>query len=294
MILVTGSTGFIGRHLVKELYREGYPIRCLVRDPGRAHRIRKSDAALGDVRDYESLLAATKGCSSVIHLAAPIGHNDYKTNYDVTVAGTRNLVKACKANKTRRIIFISSIAALDPKTNYGKTKLMAEKILLSSGLNVTILRPDWVYGEGDWSFSVITRVARRLPFFAVPGNGQYLKRPIYAGDVVEAILSCIERKTTGKIYLLGGPAIPLEEMLDTFFRITGNRKWIVHLPIWLLYAIAAVCEALGIRRISKTAIHGLTFSSDYRMDETENELGIKPVPFPKCISRIRDYYLGRH
>lgn len=291
MILVTGATGFIGTHLVKELYRKGYRIRCLVRARSKAKHIRKSDIVIGDMRDLSSLLAAAKSCTAVVHLAAPIGHDDYKTNHEVTVAGTRNLIEACKRNGVKRLIFMSSIMAAIEQSNYGRTKLMAEKMLLASGLHSTILRGDWIYGEYDWGLSKLAKIIGKYPFVVVPGNGEYRKRPIYIRDVVSAIIACLNNKRTiDKTYMLGGSSITYNDMLDTFCKAVGISKRKLHAPLWIFFFIGALLKVFGVRAVTKNNILGLTLDCSYDISKTEKELKLKPISFEDGLLKCGDYY----
>lgn len=291
MILITGATGFIGSHLVKELYRRGCRMRCMVRDTRKAAHIKKSDVAIGDMRDFPSLLSAAKGCSAVIHLAAPIGHDDYKTNYDVTVSGTKHLIEACRRNGVKRIIFLSSIMAAIGQSNYGRTKLVAEKLLLKSGMGVAVLRGDWIYGNGDWGLSKLLKLIKMCPFIPVPGNGRYRKRPIYIDDAVKAIIACIHGKhTSGQTYMLGGPSIAYNEMLEILCENLGINKRKLHVPLRVLFLVASLLKIFGNRKVTKNNILGLTYDCSYDTSRTETELKLNPRRFEEGVKKCKDYY----
>ena len=147
-VLVTGSTGFIGSHLVDELIKRGFKVRCLVRNGSNLSVIegKSVEIAMGSYSDIESLENAVKDVEVVFHLGAIINGSDWKTFYEVNTLGTENLFKAYSkaGNKKKKFIFISSIAASGPASRnnlknesdgdtpvslYGKSKLLAEGVV---------------------------------------------------------------------------------------------------------------------------------------------------------------------
>ena len=144
MIAITGATGFLGRHLVERLRNK--EIKCLVRKED--HGFKKIKTIKGDLGDKKALDNLVKGAKVVVHLAAIIDHEDKEEYKKVNIEGTKNIIKACKKNGIKKIIFVSSMASTKTHLDdYGKSKSEAEKLLLSSGLNVTILRPSFIYGK---------------------------------------------------------------------------------------------------------------------------------------------------
>ena len=135
-ILVTGVTGFVGRHLLNKL--DKYEVSVLSR---KKSPIKGANLFIGGLFDKKILLEASK-VDVVIHLAGISDGDVFKINYE----GTKNLVDACVKNKIKRFIFISSYdAILD--TNYGKSKLKAEEYIKNSGLEYFIFRPTVIYSR---------------------------------------------------------------------------------------------------------------------------------------------------
>src|SRR3989338_7778708 len=139
MILVTGASGFIGSHLVRELIAKGHHVRCLVRSdcslPDGA------EAFLGDMRSPKSLLAATQKVDAVYHLAASTSEkaSSSQESFETNVQGAEYLVEACRKNKVKRLIAVSTQSTKRRKQgNYGFTKQKADEIFMRSGLDWTI------------------------------------------------------------------------------------------------------------------------------------------------------------
>src|SRR5579884_802409 len=154
MILVTGASGYIGRHLVARLVQEGEKPRCLVRNVKRAASILPAagiELVQGDTTQLASLETAVQGVETIVHAAfltadrkesAP--HQYEKTN----VEGTANLIQAAKKAGVRRIIEISGLGTRPDKPgSYMQGRYLAEQMLKESGLDWTIIQPSVLFGK---------------------------------------------------------------------------------------------------------------------------------------------------
>src|SRR3989344_21776 len=189
MILITGGTGYIGSNLLKLL--EGKKIRLLVND---SYVNENFEAVNGDLTDVESLDKALKNVETVIHLAAATHSKDDKMFNIVNVNGTKNLIEACKKNKIKRIIFMSSMAATRRfRDSYGESKYKAQELIRNSGLKYTILRPSLIYGKGSLGMKHTVEYIKKVPFFIpIIGKGEAIIQPVYIDDVLKAIISCLD------------------------------------------------------------------------------------------------------
>lgn len=105
-VLVTGASGFIGKRVVQYLYDNGYTVRALVRTKSSFAANVPREVVVGNMKDFDSLVAATEGVYSVVHLAA--AKSDESDSYETNVEGARHLVKACEINDVKSIINIST------------------------------------------------------------------------------------------------------------------------------------------------------------------------------------------
>jgi len=154
-ILVTGGTGFLGRHLLPALAGENYFVKVLVR-PGKEPDLPRGNFQIvrGGLDDTSSLRAACAGCGVAIHLAAVIEARAKDEYRKVNVSGTKNLAESCRSENLKQFIFISSANTVSGQSRYAASKREAEEIVINSGLNYTIIRPTFLYGPGDPEISV--------------------------------------------------------------------------------------------------------------------------------------------
>ena len=164
-IALTGATGFIGRHLLRELPKHGYRIRVLLRRPAEVPP-EASSAVVGDIAAPQNMAAALRGVDAVIHSAglahAMSGHpeDDYRA---INTEATVGLARAAERAGIKRFVFMSSIRAQSgptaegvlteeqephPTDAYGRSKLGAEQGLADLGIDWVALRPVLVYGPG--------------------------------------------------------------------------------------------------------------------------------------------------
>src|SRR5688572_10307641 len=153
-VALTGATGFIGRHVARNLTKKGISWKGLIRSSDKLRRLglQPCDVVEGNLEDQSALLALCKGADAVIHcggsIAAVMGEDFVRTN----VSGTAGLLRACRASGVRRFIHVSSLAAREPHlSSYAASKRESEAILAAQAkdLSWAVVRPPAVYGPGD-------------------------------------------------------------------------------------------------------------------------------------------------
>jgi nucleoside-diphosphate-sugar epimerase len=210
--LVTGGTGFIGRHVAEALRAAGHEVTCLVRPTSDARALTALGARLayGDLSDAASLARALAGVTVVYHLASLLKvpwKPEFRT---VNIEGTRALAEAAAAQASPpALVIVSSLAAAGPSSpgrarieddppqpvsRYGRMKLDAERAAASYAARVpiTIVRPPMVFGEGDrWALALFRTAARGVHF--VPTWSDHQVSLIHAADLARALLEAGER-----------------------------------------------------------------------------------------------------
>ncbi len=244
MILVTGATGLVGRHLIHRLMDEGIPTRCLLTER-RARRLpwdenhpHAPEVIIGTVLDEEAFFHAVTGVHVVVHLESALWWGRRRDLERVEVSGTRQLVTVARSARVGRIISLSQLGAT-PSSAYTlhRIKGQVEEVIRNSGVAFTIIRSGVIFGEDD---SFINHIASMLSinplFFLMPGYGEIVLHPIHIDDLVEALyrsLNLIE--LVDQTVEIGGPEYTtLQDMLFTIMRVTGMQRMVIAVPPYIL------------------------------------------------------------
>jgi len=245
-ILVTGATGFIGRHLVEELVRRNeHAVFCLVRNPAQArHLLQKGIVLLpGDITDKPSLQKVLRHPIDILyHCAAAVDERNPALLHRINSLGTENVCELGFALSIRRMVYLSSVAVVSghevvPLTEnlpylatnaYGASKVEAEKKVLhyrNRGLPVVILRPPIVYGEDEPHLMRLMLFLLKYHLLPLLGGGGCKMHLVYVKNVVAAMLFCLEKK----------------EFLEGSFFVADREVLTVR------EALTAMCEGLRVR-----------------------------------------------
>jgi NADH dehydrogenase len=283
MILITGATGFIGRHLVAQLLAQGRVVRILLTpnempDPAWGEQV---EIVIGRLTDEQTVFRAVSGVHVIIHLASAQWWGRTRDLEAIDLEGTRAIVAAARAARVGRIILLSHLGAASSSAfPLLRIKGYVEEAVRTSGLAYTILRSGIVFGEGD---SFINHIAMQLAItpglFLMPGRGEIALHPIYIDDLVQAIgRSLDEMATVDEVIEFGGAEyITLEDLLLTVMRVTGIYRTIVSVPPYLLRWVNGAYERL----LPRTLITGqwldiLAANRTARLGNTYQYFGFQP------------------
>lgn len=188
-LAITGATGFVGSHLLNLAVRAGFPVRALTRqtqdDRPNVTWVR------GALDNPASLSVLCTGADVVIHIAGVVNAPTREGFEAGNVAGTLAVVEAAKKAGCKRFIHVSSLAATLPKLSiYGDTKARAEKIVASSGLDWTIIRPPAIYGPGDGEMLELFKMAK-TGFITLPPDADGRLSAIHVDDLSRALMTII-------------------------------------------------------------------------------------------------------
>ena len=295
MILITGATGYIGRHLVARLAQNGERPRCLVRDVKRAAQILPADGVefvQGDTTRADALAAALQGVDTVIHAAfmtadrKQSGGNRY---YETNVQGTANLVQAARAAGVTRIIEISGLGTHpDRPGTYMQGRYEAEHMVKESGLEWTIIQPSVLFGKGAPFIKGLTDLIRTSPVVPLIGGGKIQFQPIFVEDVVTVILKVLQEpeRTNYKTYTIGGPDYyTFTQIINALLGTMHKQRIKAPAPTPLVGIGAAVMEAVLPRPpLTKAAMALFTFDNITDLHSVERDFGFEPMSFSKFLA----------
>lgn len=198
MILVTGSTGFIGRKLLEKLDAEGLDYRLLLLSGEQQSFLPKGknyDIVLSSMEDAGSLRSAFIDVETVYHLSSSEALGSKADLAKLEVAYLDTFINIAKNAGIKRFFYVSHLGA-DKNSAYGllKAKGMGEEVLRKSGLSYTVFRTARLFGKDDHFTESIARLIRKhFGFFFLPGEGQVLMQPLWVDDFVTALLWSIDR-----------------------------------------------------------------------------------------------------
>lgn len=306
--LVTGGTGFIGRHLIERLRERGDRVRVLTRDAANLTQLRSLgvEAATGDLTRPQTLDGICNGIDTVFHLAGDAhAWEDYANagdHYALTLEGTRALLEAAAHARVRRFIFFSSVKAMGeatddlvdesqapaPASAYGRARLQTEGLVLAAGkrfgMHACALRLAMVYGPGcKGNLPRMIDAIDRGRFPPLPAV-QNKRSMVHVLDVVQAALLAQEsRQADGMTYIVtDGQAYSARRIERAIRQALGKRlpRW--SLPLGLLRFLARGGDAVGRVRgrrfvFDSDALDKLFGSAWYSPNKIMRELGYRPV-----------------
>jgi nucleoside-diphosphate-sugar epimerase len=294
--LVTGAAGVMGTRLVRGLVDAGWRVRALVLpgDPLRARLEGLGEACElreGDVSVAGSLRGACDGVDTVYHLAAVIISHDPSVFARVNRDGTAHVVAEATRAGARHLVYVSSASVTYPRrTPYAESKLEAERIVKAeTALAHTIVRPTLVYDVGG-SLEVVMFLdyLRRFPVVPFIGAGRALKRPVWAGDIIDGLLRLAGNPVArGKTYnFSGGEAISIADFARLLLLHHGASRPFVPVPVPVCRALAAVMGRLMARPpLTASAIAGIVNDADLDPGLATRELGYRPIGVREGLRR---------
>ncbi len=317
-ILVTGGTGFVGRHLVRSLLEKGTLVRMLVRKTSSIKEFANIGVELvhGDITERDSLHGIAKDIDVVYHLAAQIGKwGIHEAQFSaINVQGTRNLLEESLYAGIKQFIFSSTPGVqgkghpqaqeslpYNPPYIYERTKCEAEKLVLEyhkhQNLPVTIIRPDFVYGPGDLRRLPLYRAIRNKRFLIV-GNGKSFLHPTYIDDVILGFHLVTDNPVAfGEIYNISGPRlVTVEDYVETIAQSLNVPPPRFKIPKPLAGAAAWACEALSKTNgkepfITRSKIEFLTNSHGSDISKAQSQLSYYPeFEFEDGVRRAINWY----
>lgn len=277
-VLVTGSNGFIGSHLIERLLTHQYQIVCFCRKTSNLQWIKDLpvERAYGDLSDLRSLVSNIADLNFVYHLGGALRAKHPDDYFKINVEGTKNLLEACRQNcpSLKRFVYISSQAAAGPSQNgspvkendkpnpvshYGKSKQKAEEVVFeySKYFPVTIIRPPAVYGPRDDDILQFFKYVK-LGVKPVIGNPNKNVAVIYIHELIRGILLAAEHpEAENELFFMSDPcAYTWKDIYDTIARVMNKKAVMICLPIPIVSLMATINETI-IRLFNKTAIFNL-------------------------------------
>jgi nucleoside-diphosphate-sugar epimerase len=243
-IIVTGAAGLVGQNLIPRLKARNLgQLVAIDKHVTNAETLRglHPDVRVihADLADSGAWQSELEGCTHLVIGHAQIGGTHRSQYVRNNIVATERLLEAALRYRVPYVVSISSsVVKSKVVDDYTETKKAQEALVAGSGISQVVLRPTLMFGWFDRKHvGWLARFMQRVPIFPIPGNGRFLRQPLYAGDFCDVIVSSIESKKTGVYNITGQERIEYIDMIRAVKRATGARARIVTIPyrlFWLL------------------------------------------------------------
>jgi nucleoside-diphosphate-sugar epimerase len=267
-VLVTGATGFIGRHVVQQLLGGSARVRVLVRRPDSLDRARRSqlEVVQGDVRDPVAVLRAVRGVDCILHLAglARVWAKDRGEFHAINVEGVDHVLCAARSAGMPRLVHVSTVLTLPPfrpapvsgdacrPTPYEESKRAGEDRVaeyVAAGGDAIVVHPTRVYGPGPLTdANAVSRTIAlylRGRFRLRLDDGDAQANYVHVADVATGIIHAARYGHAGEHYVLGGQNASLQHVLQLAGGEAGVRRWVIRVPVRPALVVARALELWG-------------------------------------------------
>jgi len=291
-LVLTGAAGLVGQNLVVELKAQGWT--RLVAIDKHAHNLAilqrlhpEVTCVLADLAEPGDWQGHFRGAACVVQLHAQITGkypDEFVRNNE---QATRHVLAATRAAGVPYLVHISSsVVNSVADDDYTRTKKAQEALVAASGLRHCVLRPTLMFGWFDPKhLGWLSRFMARTPVFPIPGDGRYLRQPLYERDFCRCIVRCIEMRPDGAAYdICGDTGIDYIDIIRTIKRVKGLRTLIVPIP-YPLFRLLLRTYALFSRRPPFTAaqLDALSAGDRFTGVDTEAVFGVRQTPFEQAV-----------
>jgi len=252
-IIIPGAAGLVGQNLIVFLKQAGYTnLVAIDKHPHNTQMLAKLhpdisviEADLAEAGSWQDRFA---DAAVVIMLQAQIGALEETPFVRNNVTSTERVLDACRKHDVPYIIHISSSVVESVADDfYTNSKKMQEKLINGCGIPHVILRPTLMFGWFDRKhLGWLSRFMRKMPLFPIPGDGHYMRQPLYVKDFCNIIISCLQRPPDDATFnITGKEKIDYVDIIRTIKKVLGLKTWIIHIPyrlFWLLLWVYALFD----------------------------------------------------
>lgn len=238
-ILLTGSTGYIGRRILPFLVKEGHKVTCPVRDTRRfdyedfdEEFLKNVNVVKADLTDAESLNSLPKDIDAAYYFVHSMTHS-YDKFTELEQSMVSNFSNYISNTSAKQVIYLSGISNDENLSNHLESRLKTEKYLEKSGVPLTVLKASIIIGSGSSSFEIIRDLVEKLPVMTAPKWINNKCQPIAIRNVLNYLLGVLlNEKTYNHSYEIGGPEqLSFKEVMLKYAKVRNLKRWIITLPI---------------------------------------------------------------
>jgi len=291
-IVITGAAGLVGQNLIVELKQQGYT--QLVAIDKHAHNLQILRELHPEVRVVQADLAEpgdwireleSAACIVQLHAQITGKTTDLFTRNNLTA--TEHVLEACRAANVPYVVHISSsVVNSVAKDDYTHTKRVQEKMVVASGLRYCVLRPTLMFGWFDPKhLGWLSRFMAKTPVFPIPGDGKFMRQPLYERDFCRCIAKCIEVEPDNDVYdIVGETRVDYVDIIRTIKKVKQLRTLLIHIPIKFFALLLRVYSLFSAKPpFTADQLKALSAGDDFKGVDTETVFGVRQTPFEEAI-----------
>ena len=291
-LVLTGAAGLVGQNLIVELKAQGYT--QLVAIDKHAYNLDILRQLHPDVTTVQADLAedgdwaeAFAGAACVVQLHAQITGKSAELFVRNNQDATAKVLDAVRQHAVPYLVHISSSVVVSvADDDYTRTKKIQENMVVASGIPHCVLRPTLMFGWFDPKhLGWLSRFMAKTPVFPIPGDGRYMRQPLYERDFCRCIVHCIETRPDGDVYdVVGDTRIDYVDIIKTIKQAKKLRTLIVHIPYGLFHLLLRTYAVFsGKPPFTADQLKALTAGDEFHGVDTEKVFGVRQTPFADAI-----------
>lgn len=291
-IVITGAAGLVGQNLVRRLVAQGYS--RIVGIDKHPRNTPKLSALVPEIEVVEADLAQPggwerhlEGADVLVLNQAQISGLTYEVFERNNLGATRQLLDAARRAAVPYIVHISSSVIRSKADDfYSRSKKAQEEMVRASGLAHCVLRPTLMFGWFDRKhLGWLKRFLERAPLFPVPGNGAFIRQPLYVGDFCDIIIACMAERPAGEVFEISGlEKVTYIDMIRTIRRVVSARTPIVKVPypvFWGLLWLAG--KVLRDPPFTTQQLEALVIPETFPVFDWPARFGTRHTPFEEAV-----------
>lgn len=299
-LVLTGAAGLVGQNLVVELKAQGYDnIVAIDKHAYNLGILRKLHPEITvverDLAEHGNWTETFAGAACIVQLHAQITGKFPDLFLRNNIDATRRVLEAARTHHVPYLVHISSsVVNSVADDDYTNTKKAQEKLVVESGIPHCVLRPTLMFGWFDPKhLGWLSRFMAKTPVFPIPGNGRYMRQPLYERDFCRCIVRCIEMQPAGDIYdVVGDTRVDYVDIIKMIKRAKRLRTSIVHIPYGLFHFLLRMYAMFsGKPPFTADQLKALTAGDEFHGVDTEKVFGVRQTPFADAV---RESYCDPH
>jgi nucleoside-diphosphate-sugar epimerase len=292
-VFITGAAGLVGQNLIPALVQSGaYDIVGVDKHHANLEilrgffpELRLIEADLAEPGPWQDEAAQA---DSLVMLHAQIGGLDYGQFERNNIAATERVLAAAQGGRAGYVVHISSSVVNSAAHDfYTESKKAQEAVVEVCPLPKVILRPTLMFGWFDRKhMGWLRRFLDRTPVFPIPGDGRFLRQPLFAGDFSAIIMACLQGRIEGAYNISGLENVDYIDMIRTLKQVTGAKAPIVTIPYGLFHMLLATYALVDRNPPFTTAqLKALTTPDVFEVIDWPGLFGVRPTPLREAFER---------